>query len=220
MKKRETLCIFTLVLLVLTLGIPVAAEAPPNVPAGETVLTFVNRLSINLQTNPPQALVFGYFPTVQGLPGLLFSGAPSESTAFFTWTLNSSGAHQIQNADTTVVVLPTGQSLDVYFHSNPNQSWSDPASFSAGELVASFKAGSGTQTNSGPVVLVTQSYYLTFSKDFSFKGETFNFAGLLPHGFTLFAHGSNIPLTPPPVLTFSAGGSGIAIGGRLSALPH
>ena len=50
-------------MLIPGLSIPAAAQPPAEVPAGRTILTFVNRLLIN----PPQVLVFGYFPTIEGL---------------------------------------------------------------------------------------------------------------------------------------------------------
>lgn len=195
-------------------------------PAGRTVLTFVNRLVIN----PPQVLVFGYFPTIHGLPGLLFSGAPGEATAYFTWSLDAAGGIIVQNGDpkdptsTQAAVLPVGHTLNVYFNANPNQSWDAPATFSTGQLVATFKSGTGTQTGAGPVALVTQSYVLVSSADFSFKGQTYNLAKLLPYGFTSLALSSNIPLGNPnpavPPLTFTAAGSGFAMGGPLSGLPY
>ena len=213
--------------LLLIAGSTTKATAQPAViPSGRTVLTFVNRLLIN----PPQALVFGYFPTVDGIPAPLFSGAPGESTAYFTWSLDAAGAFTLQNGDANtpgsvgVAVLPSGHNLNVYFNANPNQSWNDPASFSAGRLVASFQSTTGTQTSSGTVALVTQSYVLVSSENFLFKGQTYNFERLVPHGFTSIALSGNVPLGNPipsaPPLVFSAAGSGLAIGGSLSGLPQ
>ncbi len=191
---------------------------------GQTVLTYVNRLIVN----PPEVAAFGYFTGVTGLPDPLFAGAAGESTAYFTWYLNAPEAVQIANGDaalpgsTGVAVLPAGESFSVYYNATPNQSWANPGSFSAGQLIATFKSTPGTQTGSGPVALVTQSYVLVSSRPFVFKGETYNLARLLPHGFTFFTLSSNIPLGGSPVfpLVFTAAGSGVAIGGELSALPR
>jgi hypothetical protein len=201
------------------------AQPAQIVPAGRTVLTFVNRLVIN----PPQVQVFGYFPTVEGLPGPLFSGTPGESTAYFTWSLDAAGAVQIQNGDATaagsagVAVLPSGRDLNVYFNANPGQNWSNPASFSAGQLVATFRSTTGTQTGSGPVAMVTQSYVLVSSTPFQFKGETYDLGRMLPNGMTFIALSGNVPLgntnPPAPPLIFTAAGSAIAMGGRLSGFP-
>lgn len=209
------------VLLISVACPPSIAQPAAGIPAGQTALTFVNRLLIN----PPEVLVYGYFPSIEGLPGPLFAGVPGESTAYFTWSLNAAGAQVLQNGDTSVAVLNTDQNLNIlniYFNANPSQTWNNPASFSGGQLIATFKAQPGTQTGSGPVAMVTQSYVFVSSTNFSFKGQTFNFSRLLPHGFTLFAFGSNLPLAnavpPPPAMVFTAAGSGIAIGGPLSAV--
>ena len=207
-------------------SMPATAQPGNSIASGRTVLTFVNRLLIN----PPQVLVFGYFPTLQGIPEPMFSGTPSENTAYFTWSLDAAGARQIQNGDATAAgsvsaaILLSGEAYNVYFNPNPNQSWDNPASFSAGQLVATFRSTTGTQTGSGPVALVTQSYILESSQDFTFRGQSYNFARLLPHGFTITTLSGNVPLgntTPPkPPLVFAAAGSGVAIGGPLSGLPR
>jgi hypothetical protein len=56
----------------------------------------------------------------------------------------------------------------------------------------------------------------------SSKGEIYDLARLLPHGFTFFTLSSNIPLggAPTPPLVFTAAGSGVAMGGELSGLPR
>jgi hypothetical protein len=225
LKRNRNVIGFGVLLLSATSGTPALAQPARIMPAGLTVLTFVNRLVIN----PSQIQVFGYFPTIHGLPDPLFSGTPGEGTAYFTWSLDAAGAVQIQNGDTTaagsagVAVLPSGHSLNVYFNATPGQSWNNPGSFSAGQLVATFRSTTGTQTGSGPVALVTQSYVLISSTKFTFKGETYDFARLLPNGMTFIALSGNIPLgntTPPsPPLIFPAAGSAIAIGGALSGLP-
>lgn len=210
-------------MLIPGLSIPAVAQPTPAVPAGRTILTFVNRLLIN----PPQVLVFGYFPTIEGLPGPLFSGAPGENSAYFTWSLNAAGAVQLQNGDanaagsTGVAVLPSDRDFNVYYNASPNQNWNNPASFSTGELVATFRSETGTQTGSGPVALVTQSYVLVSSRSFSFKGQSYDFVRLIPHGFTVCTLSSNVPLggaTTFPLI-FTASGSAVALGGGLSALP-
>jgi hypothetical protein len=184
-----------------------------NPGAGRVVLTVVNRLLLN---PPGTALVIGYFPTIEGLPEPLFAGAPGESSAYFTWSLDASGATILPNGDVAAAVLNSEKTLNIYFNAVPNQTWTNPGSFTGGQLVATFKSSTGTQTGSGPVALVTQSYALDSSSDFVFKNRTFNFRDLIPHGFTIVAFSSNIPLTGPPTpgfpLVFAAAGSGFANG--------
>jgi hypothetical protein len=224
--RIQSIAIAAASLLLIAESATQATAQPAIIPAGRTVLTFVNRLLIN----PPQVLVFGYFPSVEGIPAPLFSGTPGESTAYFTWSLDAAGASTFQNGDANapgnigVAVLPSGHNLNVYFNANPNQSWNNPASFSAGQLVATFRSTTGTQTSSGPVALVTQTYLLASSENFSFKGQTYNFERLIPHGFTSIALSGNVPLGNPnasaPPRVFAAAGSGLAIGGSLSGLPQ
>jgi hypothetical protein len=195
---------------------PALAQTGKDAPPATTVLTFVNRLVIN----PPQVVAFGYFPTIQGLPGPLFSGTPGEGTAYFTWSLDASGAAVISNGDPnaagglSTAILRSGENLNIYYNPSPNQNWNDPASFSAGQLIATFKSGTGTQTGAGPVALVTQSYTLDSSQDFTFNGQAYNLAQLLPSGFTFLALGGNIPVgnsnPPAPPLVFTAAGSALA----------
>ena len=219
---RAVLCGF---LVLSAPAIKYARCQPLPTPAGQTVLTFVNRLFIN----PPQVQVFGYFPTIEGIPGPLFSGAPGESTAYFTWTLDAAGASQLQNGDPagggiSIAVLPAGRKLSIYYNPKPAQDWNVPASFSAGQLVATFQGTTGTQVGAGPVALVTQSYLPQSATDFTFNGNVYNLRQLLPHGFTFFTLSANAPVgnsSPPvPPLVFPAAGSAVAIGGALSALPR
>jgi hypothetical protein len=216
-RKRFGLASFVgTALLALSLSIPAAAQPAASIPAGQTIMTFVNRLLIN----PPQVVVYGYFVDIVGLPGPLFSGTPGETTAYFTWSLNAQGALQLQNGDPKdpgsidVAVLPSGEAFSVYYNANPNQNWNIPASFSAGQPIATFKSEPGTQTGVGPVAFVTQAYSLVSSHDFFFKGRTFNLARLIPHGFIVSSVSGNIPLNGAvaPPLTFAAAGTAAAIG--------
>lgn len=222
-RKRFGLASITaIVLLALSLSLPAAAQPAVSIPSGQTIMTFVNRLLIN----PPQVVVFGYFVDIAGLPGPLFLGTPGETTAHFTWSLNAPGALQLQNGDPKdpggieVAVLRSDETFSVYYNANPNQNWSIPASFSAGQLIATFKSEPGTQIGAGPAAFVTQSYSLVSSREFAFKGQAFNLARLIPHGFTFFGVNGNIPLNGAvvPPLTFAGAGTAAAIGSPLSSL--
>jgi hypothetical protein len=213
------------VVLMTGLGAVARGETLAAAPAGQTVLTYVNRLYL---TPPSDARLVGYFATIQGIQGSLFSGTPGENTAHFTWSFSNPGAMLLQNGDpaapgsASVVVLPAGNTFNVYFNPAPNQSWSNPDSFSAGQLVASFRSVPGTDVTSGPAAVVANSLILVSSRDFAFRGRTYNFGRLIPHGFTNVSMHGSIPLTQPGTfpLVFAGGGSGIAIGGALSTLPR
>lgn len=185
------------------------------IPAGQTVVTFADRLFLN---PPSQAVVAGYFCAIQGLPGPLFAAAPGEASAFFTWTLNASGAQLVTNGDTSVALLNENENLYVYFNPTPNHSWSDPNSFAKGDLIAILRSSPGTSTSSGPNSQVVQSYTLVYSKPFQFRGKTYDFGDLVPNGFTFVSFGSNIPQPPAGgyPLVFTGAGSGMAMGGKSS----
>src|SRR5690242_3966022 len=78
---------------------------------------------------------FGYFTHIATMSGPLFDGAPSEKTAFLTYR---SSVFSIQplptNGDLGAIVLEPG-TFSIYFTSNPNHDWSNPDSFSSGQLV-------------------------------------------------------------------------------------
>jgi hypothetical protein len=183
-------------------------------PAGQTASHFVDRLLLNPGLN--QALVIGYFSDVEGISDPIFSGAPSEATAFFTFSLRAHATGLVVNGDTSVAFLGSDESLNVYFNATPDQSWDNGASFSAGQLVASLRSEPGAQISTGPISLVSQSYVLVFSQDFVFNGTTYNFKQLTPYGFTSTVLASNIPLagagTPDFPLVFTGAGSNVAIG--------
>jgi hypothetical protein len=195
------------------------ARAAEPIPAGRTVFTYLDRLWLA----PPATIAYGYFVNIEGLPGPLFSGTPSENTAYFTWSFDTSGFLQLLNVNpnnaadpgnSNVAVLPVDHCWNIYFNPHPNQAWDNPASFSAGELIATFRSTLGTSAAAGPVFLVTQTYVLEWSRDFVYKGEAHNLASSIPYGFTIFSFNSEVPLfaaTNPP-FTFTGGGSAVAVG--------
>ena len=101
-----------------TLSTAAMAQNSPA-PAGQVVVDSVNRLYLNPVTT--QVLLTGYFASIEGLPGPLFSGVPSESTAHFTWSSASSGATVLPNGDIAGVVLNSGENFNVYYNPSPNQ---------------------------------------------------------------------------------------------------
>lgn len=211
MKTLRRLTCVSIIFLSIPIAMFARAQQTQVHRAAETVATYSNRLYL---MPPTQAVVAGYFTSIQGLEVPLFSGAPSESTAYLTWTLGAAGAAIVTNGDVSTAVLKEGEVLNIYYNSSPNQSWNDPTSFSSGELVATFRSSPGTETSTGPVSLVTQSYVLTWSKEFVFGGQIKNLGRLLGPGFTNVSLGSNVPLPPVPgyVLVFAAGGSALAVG--------
>jgi len=79
--------------------------------------------------------------------------------------------------------------LSVYFNASPQGDWSNPDSFSSGQLIATFEKPEGFFTCNGDLTLLNtcssvDSGDLVSSTDFTFNGGTFNFARLVPLGVT------------------------------------
>src|SRR5215212_3527500 len=80
----------------------------------------------------------GYFLHLQGVEGDLFSGAPGEGTAYLTFLADPFTATNIVNGDITLGMDAVGD-FAVYLNREPGATFSDPASFGAGEEVARFR---------------------------------------------------------------------------------
>jgi hypothetical protein len=125
------------------------------------------------------AQVVGYLAFIDGVSGSLFSGAPSEATAFFAFRTDTISVQPIANGDITVFLL-----CNVYFNRSPHGDWNNPDSFSSGQLVATFTRTPPLIVN---VVTMANSFFsaeLTNSQEFAFNGETVDFKKLAPHGLT------------------------------------
>ncbi len=65
------------------------------------------------------AFGYGYYTYINGVPGSMFSGAPSEATAFFTFrTSVATTALLPLNIDETIA-LSSGATYDIYLDSSP-----------------------------------------------------------------------------------------------------
>jgi len=169
------------------------STALPRLAAGEVAAQLVGRLLISADGT---GQMFGYFPSLQGLPGPFFSGSESESTAYFTF---SSVSFQVQTvANGSILHLfssPIGGvgSVTAYFNSYPNQDFSNPASFSAGQAIAVFGLEHGMATAiPGGASLEIGSLTLNSSTPFSFQGQNYNL-NMLGNGITLTAFFPAVP---------------------------
>jgi hypothetical protein len=214
---------------------------PEHLPrAGQTVLTYQDRLYLNAPPFPPTVVRAAfYFTDVAGVPGPIVepTSVDGEIKAYFTAVYDNPGAEIVANGDVSTAVFVPGQKFKVYFNPSTYQTWDDPDTFAAGELVATFESSIGisaTAAVSAPpappsqapppfsVTAVTQTYTLKWSKDFVFQGKTYNFRHLIPNGFTNGGGvGGNANLAVSPAFPIVSAGAGcfVAIGGPWSALP-
>lgn len=129
--------------------------------------------------------LIGYFPFLEGVAGPLFAeGAdPSERSAHFTFRSSPFRVSVLRNdpiyhlrtspAEGSAIVLRT------YFHARPSADFSDPETFSAGQLTGEFQArGSVTTVIPFTSTVNTGSFTRISSAPFTFGGRTYDFSRL------------------------------------------
>ncbi len=231
MKSKSTLLFLSILLLVLVIGIltaqaqlrnfnqpdpdegvrtlPTAGAAAGRVPAGRVVWHFVGRVIIT-PTGPD---LLGYLTFIDGLPGPFFDGPAGEETAFFTLRLTAFGSTEevTPGGDVGVMLLGPGAKFDVFHDPSPNQNWSDPATFSDGQLIGTFEESHFMSTGVGPASFNLFSSDLVFSDRFMFQGTMEDLGRIVPNGVTISNYSSNTPVSTDP-FTIGFTGSAVAIG--------
>jgi hypothetical protein len=171
------------------------AKAADRIPVGPVA---AHQLGRALFAADGTAQVIGYLAFVKGISGSLFSGPPSESTAFFTYRSNTFAPEIISNGDIGVFLI-SGESISVYFNSSPDADWNNPDSFSSGQLVATFTRQEPLLViNVGTMFNAFSSSELTSSHEFVFNRQTVDFKDLFPHGLTWLETATSTFLTGPP----------------------
>ena len=217
--KIPTKCLFSwLLAIAVAVGpsLPSQAQEGTKSPAGSILWHFVGRISVNVVNGT--ADIYGYFTTIAGIPGSLFDGPPSETTALFTFRAQGSTQPLPTNGNVGITLIDPGD-ISVYFSPAPNHNWSDPDSFSNGQLVATFARAKAAQVQVGPVIEEAHTATLVSSRDFNVNQVTLGFADLAPHGVTDKALGSSQPLPSSvfPLLRFPFAGYGIAVAANKSS---
>lgn len=164
----------------------------------------------------------GYFLHLQGIGAQLFTGTPGEGTARFTFLADPFTSAAVQNGDLALGMDAIGE-FAVYLNRQPAATFSDPASFGAGEEIARFRrvavvtgATLGTGTGNQPLFgLNVFSAQLVSSRAFELDGRRYDLRQLMPNGITQWGTSASTPTGPvahyATVLPFV--GSAIAIGG-------
>ena len=208
MRLRTTLCKhgWTLALAALLGGLCSSAEAQQRilaakqVPAAEIACRFVGRAFTN---NAGVGEILGYFTSINGVgdSDTVFNDPPSEATAFFTFRALFSLQALPLNGDVQPYIVSSG-TFDIYYNPSPNGEWSDPESFSAGQLVAHFMRPESLfirvlqSDPANPGVFEAISVHdvteiLASSQSFTFKGHRYDLGNLVPSGITLYETISN-----------------------------
>ena len=196
----------------LVLGCVGASQAQEAVPAAQVVWQHVGRVYLNPNTG--QAVWAGYIVHINGIKPSLFNGVPSETTAYFTFTTDVLSLTPMPNNGDMALSLVSPGTLNVYYNSNPAGDWNNPASFSSGQLIATFTRKESLFPELGTIGFHNLSENLLSSHSFTFNGQLYDFKFMVPNGITFAQFFSTSPLTGIsnyPV-AFSGVGTTIAIG--------
>lgn len=218
--NRRCLCSAALAATFLLASQPRAfCQEKTRISAGEVAYHYIGRVSLNFVTG--KAIIVGYFTTLNGVPATipLFHGSPSESTALFTFRADADfqplpGNGVVGGAPAVLPALIAPGDFKVYFTANPSHNWSDPDSFSNGQLVATFLRAAEQLALLGSVGMNTASASITSSERFSLGDVRIDLGRLLARGVTNVTMGNNAPLpgSTPTAPIFGFGGYGVAIG--------
>lgn len=210
MPRNLLIKIVAVSLSVLALGPLVVSHAQPVQP-GEVAFYFVGRALLNPSTG--QGLVVGFLTDIKGISGPLFSGTPSEASAFFTFRSDVFSLRPLNvDGDLASTIVSSG-TFSVYLNSSPHGDWSNPDTFSSGQLIAKFARGETLLIQVGSISQHVLTEKLLSSQEFTFGGRDYTLGSLVPGGVTLNEFISNNPLQGvssfPVALAF--GGNSIAI---------
>jgi hypothetical protein len=198
--KRNSFAMRTLVrmlavLTALVAGLSPQLEAQPegqhSAPASRVVMYLVGRGFLN--PNNGQSEIVGYITDIKGIPGSLFSGLPSESTAFFTFRSDIFTLQPLPTNGNVGLSQVTPGTFSLYLNVSPNGDWRNPDTFSSGKLIATFKRGESLFLQIGPASSHVLSESLVSSSNFQFAGKDFNL-DCLANGVTFSEFISNTPL--------------------------
>jgi hypothetical protein len=194
----------------------VPARAQKEVPAAQTVWQHVGRIYFNLQTG--KAIYAGYVVRLNGVSESLFNGSPSESSAYFTFSTDViSLTPMAKNADLTPFLVSSG-TFNVYYNPHPNGDWGNPATFSSGQLIATFKRNESLFPLFTTFGVHALSETLESSHAFTFNGQTYDMGQMVPNGITFASYFSSVleynSMMDDYPNAYAAAGSTIAVGSR------
>jgi len=210
MKKTKAIVSVTLALGTLLASL-FSAEAALPVPSAAVACYFVGRGFLNPSSG--QGEIVGYFTDITGIAGPLFNGAPGEDTAFFTLRSDVVQFTPLPtNGDIGLNLVSPG-TFDIYFNPMPIGDWSNPDTFSTGQLVARFRRPESLLLQIPTVSRTVLTGTLVSSRKFSFNGHEYDFRAIVPAGVTFDELFSNTGV--PGVTNFPVG---LAVAGDCLAI--
>jgi len=225
MKDLATLRCDLIGVAILAIGLPNAVPAQEShfsheVGAGTIAYHYVGRVNLNFLNNT--GVVYGYITDLAGIAtaSSLFRGTPSESTALMTFRADISfqplpGNGALGNGQFAVSpALVSPGTYQIYFTQSPAHDWSDPNTFSNGQIIATLARGLEQFSVLGTTLQNVGSAVLKSSVPFPVNGQNTDLSSLIPNGSTNITTAPVIALpgsmATAPVFAFS--GYALAIG--------
>ncbi len=190
--------------LFISTQIPIAAAEP----SGQVASHGLERDAVNADGTGQGA---GYFTFIQGIVGSLFSGQPSEATAFFTFKTDQFSTGVISNGSVIALLHPPGR-FTIYLNTTPSGNWNDFTTFAQGKAIAIVEFGTTQDINTGSAQIGYTSAKIIESSSFDFQGQRYNLRDLFPHGFTIAFNTNPTPINSSFPLIFCLGFTSFAIG--------
>lgn len=202
------------------------AQAPakkPTMPEASAVIGsaspvtahLVGQLQVDSSGN---AQLVGYFPWISGLPAA-FAGTPSEATAYYTFRSPTFQVRIVANGGLMEIFsMSSGTgggtlTYNMYYNASPNSSFSNPNSFSQGQLVATLTSVQWMTTASTNGGVGSGTFELASSSNFAIQGQTYNM-NTLGNAVTLVLTIAPSPGPSSPYAAFSVPLGGYALGVR------
>jgi hypothetical protein len=190
--------------LLVSTQIPISGAEP----SGQVASHGLERDAVNADGTGEGA---GYFTFIQGVAGSLFSGLPSEATAFFTFRTEQFSTGAINNGSVTALLHPPGR-FTIYLNNTPSGNWNDFSSFARGQAIGIVEFGTTQDINTGATQIGYTSAQIIQSSSFEFQGQQYNLRALFPHGFTIAFNTNPTPINNSFPLIFCLGFTSFAIG--------
>ena len=191
-----------------------AQDSTPAIPANQVVWQHVGRIYLDPHTG--SAVYAGYLTHLNGITGSLFDGAPSEATAYLTFSTDVLSITPIASNGDVALSLVSAGTFNVYYNPHPGGDWGAPSTFSSGQLIATFVRGESLFPQLGPIGFHNLSETLGSSRHFDFHGQLIDFKRMTPNGITFAQFFSSTPIVTEiqkyPV-SFAAAGTTTAVGG-------
>ena len=162
--------------------------------------------------------IFGYFTYVEGIEGSLFSGTPSESTAYLTFRSERTSVQVVPNGSIYHLLAQpltgTFTPVHVYYQSNPSHDFNVPESLSQGETIATYRTRGLRATVVPPSTFtLAGAMELESAVRFTFGGRTYN-VGRPGDGIFLTAAGPGLSIESLIEQLTSSGRVTIPFGGH------